>query len=124
MFLRNGLFLLHFKQKSARGRRRRISRRPILSPTIRREKSFTAAPFSSPAPNKMRRNFMFARNGPQVDEMSVVKENMNETNVTFTPKEFKKRRVIDTINENNDQQRKRLSFDKMQNKLSCVSPNS
>merc|ERR1712228_525541 len=37
-------------QNSARAMRRRRSRKPKLSPTIRREKAFTAAPFSSPAP--------------------------------------------------------------------------
>ena len=72
-------------------------------------------------------------NGGIVDEMSVVQENLNENNVSFTPREFKKRRVIednqchqdqdqDQDQNENDPQR-RLNFDDdniMQNKLSCV----
>ena len=78
----------------------------------------------------MRKNFMFNYNGVgngNVDELTVVKENLHENDVSFTPKEFKKRRLIEPIRENpcnndgNKTQRK-LNFDdhKMQNELSCV----
>merc|ERR1712228_958085 len=84
-------------QNSARAMRRRRSRKPKLSPTIRREKAFTAAPFSSPAPKKLQNNFRFGS-----DDNSDGKEQ-----VGFTPNIFKKRRVIDPIC---DEQRKRLNF--------------
>ena len=78
----------------------------------------------------MRKNFMFNYNGAgngNVYELAVVKENLNENDVSFTPKEFKKRRLIEPIHEDrcnddgNNTQRK-LNFDdhKMQDKLSCV----
>eukprot|EP01083_Nonionella_stella_P285555 972015_1 len=96
-------------QNSAQLQKKRRNRRAMLSPTIRRERAFTAAPFASPAPNKIRKNFIFNNNNnkQQFDELSTVKEDLNDTNVTFTPKHFKKRRVI------NESQKKREEFEKL-----------
>eukprot|EP01084_Bolivina_argentea_P055577 101863_1 len=80
-------------QNSVRkARRRHNSRRPRLSPTIRREKAFTAAPFSSPAPFKMRPNFMFHKKANQATQP-----------IGFTPKGLKKRRMINPINEEKEE---------------------
>merc|ERR1712228_331911 len=92
-------------QNSARAMRRRRSRKPKLSPTIRREKAFTAAPFSSPAPKKLQNNFRFGCDDNSQQEFDKLSDGKEQ--VGFTPNIFKKRRIIDPIC---DEQRKRLNF--------------
>jgi len=79
------------------------SRRAVLSPTIRREKAFTAAPFSSPAPNRAKSSFQFshahAHNAeaavcPTLSAVQEQEQEQEQEQQSMTPKEFKKRRMM------------------------------